>query len=634
MANETPDGVAKRTAVLVVHGMGSQRPLETVRGVVNAVWRDNPENKVWFHPEHSAADIDLTVQTTSAVPGTANRRIDFHELYWAHLIAETRAVAVLLWLFELARRGPRLKRGMKPLWWGGTVYLALLILSVVFLASEIVERLAKVDTERAAMILTPVITLSIVASLCAVWAARYGSISIAWRSSVLAAGAALALLGAWWLSRNCPEVLEGFATHWLPATFAGLVTLLLMGKWGILPFVFAYLISFLFHFIKLWVFDGVDPVTLLRGDEARGIALAIELVPWSLTSTWSSIAAWLFIASYFVLSTGFLQPYLGDVARYLRNSPANIAGRREIRRAAVDTLLALHESGKYDRIVVVAHSLGTFVAYDMLRATFARMYRDMPANDARSLPEFIRIDEGKLDRSAARRDGRALVRAIHDLVSARRDAKPVQSSDAAAAPKPKAWLVTDFITLGSPLTHAQYLLYRRDSPVGPVTDESKLFEDFDLRVRERELPTCRPKQADGDGVLSYERKGKRYFHHAALFGMTRWTNIYFPLEQVFWGDAIGGPVALYETNEKEADGQWRREELFGNDIIDVAVSKETSGAASFFTHTAYWSVDRTASKVDPPHVLALKVAIDLADTGNANHAQSFAAIPGLRVTNP
>ncbi len=48
-------------------------------------------------------------------------------------MSETRAVAVLLWLFELVRKGPRLKRGMRALWWGATIYLCLLVQSVVLL---------------------------------------------------------------------------------------------------------------------------------------------------------------------------------------------------------------------------------------------------------------------------------------------------------------------------------------------------------------------------------------------------------------------------------------------------------------------------------------------------------------------
>ena len=110
----------KRTAVLVVHGMGSQRALDTVRGIVNSVWLDDePSSKrYWMHPEKRDNDVDLSVITTNEIPGTVDHRsADFHELYWAHLMSETRAVAVLLWLFELVRKGPRLKRGMRALWW-------------------------------------------------------------------------------------------------------------------------------------------------------------------------------------------------------------------------------------------------------------------------------------------------------------------------------------------------------------------------------------------------------------------------------------------------------------------------------------------------------------------------------------
>ena len=101
----------KRTAVLVVHGIGSQRALETVRGVIKGVWLDgeNPmtPGRIWSHPEQDAADIDLTVMTTNEVPGSKDHRVvDFHELYWAHQMSETKPVAVLLWLYELVPEGP------------------------------------------------------------------------------------------------------------------------------------------------------------------------------------------------------------------------------------------------------------------------------------------------------------------------------------------------------------------------------------------------------------------------------------------------------------------------------------------------------------------------------------------------
>ena len=139
-AAETSPVQKRRTAVLVVHGMGSQRALDTVRGIVDAVWLDSDakprkgDKRYWLHPEKKIDDVDLSVITTSDIPGTPDHRsVDFHELYWAHLMSETRAVAVLLWLIEMVRKGPRLKPGMRALWWGSTIFLCLLIQSVVLL---------------------------------------------------------------------------------------------------------------------------------------------------------------------------------------------------------------------------------------------------------------------------------------------------------------------------------------------------------------------------------------------------------------------------------------------------------------------------------------------------------------------
>src|ERR1051326_2241954 len=132
----------KRTAVLVVHGIGSQRALETVRGVIRAVWlnEENPNDKgkrIWTHPERDGSDIDLSVMTTSAVPNSADKRsVDFHELYWAHLMSETKAVAVLLWLYELCRKGPILKPGINGLWWAAAIFLCLMNLSFAVLVLQ------------------------------------------------------------------------------------------------------------------------------------------------------------------------------------------------------------------------------------------------------------------------------------------------------------------------------------------------------------------------------------------------------------------------------------------------------------------------------------------------------------------
>jgi hypothetical protein len=61
---------------------------------------------------------------------------------------------------------------------------------------------------------------------------------------------------------------------------------------------------------------------------------------------------------------------LVDVARYLDPSPYSYAARRAIRGGLVDLLRALHD-GRYSRIVVVAHGVGTYISYDALTVLWA-----------------------------------------------------------------------------------------------------------------------------------------------------------------------------------------------------------------------------------------------------------------------
>ena len=86
-----------------------------------------------------------------------------------------------------------------------------------------------------------------------------------------------------------------------------------------------------------------------------------------------------------------------------------------------------------------------------------------------------------------------------------------------------------------------------------------------------------------------------------MFGLTRWTNIYFPRRQLFWGDAIGGALSP----------------IFGYHIVDLEVSTKKAGGDDFFTHTAYWDVDRKPDTYQAPHIVTLRKAVDLADTGAA-----------------
>ena len=188
----------------------------------------------------------------------------------------------------------------------------------------------------------------------------------------------------------------------LPTLIAFLATLLIMGKQGRRAFWRALIISLVMSFIfiaadQLWHWETPFFSTLIRS------------WVWGLNSPWSVAAASAVIALYLIINAAFLQSYLGDAARYFRNSPANVAVRRTIRKEAVDTLQRLH-NGQYDRIVVVAHSLGTVVAYDMLRAYFSRVSGDLPPV-AQLGQDFADIDNAAWqpkDKDASIEDKKAL----------------------------------------------------------------------------------------------------------------------------------------------------------------------------------------------------------------------------------
>lgn len=597
--------VHKRTAVLVVHGIGSQRALETVRGVIKGVWlnSENPYDagrRLWSHPQRDGADIDLTVMTTNEVPESKDQReVDFHELYWAHLMSETKPVAVLLWLYELCRKGPIMKEGMNGLWWVASIFLCFMNLSLALLTFKGAILFAQIGVMQNLLVAPFLLIISSLVLGLAValkWRAFRLVRKLVW-FCVLGAVVAAIYFGVelcprwgscplWTPTPTLPDAAELSTIIALPTLIAVIATYLLMGYQGLRAFCRALWISMAIAAI----FVGVDQLWHSSKPIVETLATAW---PWSLNSPWGASLAFAVLGIYLIVNGAFLQPYLGDAARYFRASPANVAVRRTIRMEAVNTLHNLHNSGYYDRIIVVAHSLGTVVAYDMLRAYFSRICADLPpvANFGR---DFDEIDSATWQASVA---GSAA-----DKKMLREKARRAVESIALAAEQAggdknvKTWLVTDFVTLGSALTHARFLMC--------IGNTRRLLEaDFCRRIAEREFPTCPPKRLDNDGLLTFRhpKTGLRRVHHGALFGLTRWTNVFFPMVQIFWGDAIGGKLAP----------------TFGSHIVDYPVATRANGGADFFTHTAYWDVCREPEMFQAPHIVALQEAVDLADIGRA-----------------
>jgi hypothetical protein len=289
-----------RTAVLVVHGIGSQRAQETVRGIVDAVWFSDDsqsKKKIWTHPERSTDDIDLVVMTTSEANTPDKRSIDFHELYWAHLMSETKAVAVLLWLFELARKGPILKPGLNGIWWGAAIFLCLLNFSIALLSVRGAALFSDVELSQP----QPIVVAPFLMVLSSVVLALYVSYKhsadrlVATLTKIFVVGIFVIVLyfAIEWMLPGTFDLLTDVT---FPTFIALIATYFLMGYSGIRAFMRVLVVSALvFLLFLLWAWAR------LPASEATFAEILITgWRPWSLDSQWSSVVAWVIIGIYLI----------------------------------------------------------------------------------------------------------------------------------------------------------------------------------------------------------------------------------------------------------------------------------------------------------------------------------------------
>jgi hypothetical protein len=473
---------ADMQAVVVIHGMGEQIPMDTIKSFVDAVWQKDTDiaanglphpTEVWSKPDVRTGSLELRRTTTResiASPQFPNGvRTDFYELYWADLTAGATWDALKSWVFGLLLRP---LRRVPP-----SVRFAWLVL---------------------------------------------------WLATLLVA--VLAILA----------VLP--ASMWKETRFASL------SDWQ-------------------WLLGAV--------------AVAITaLIHRMGTSTF------------------------GRVVRYTRADPNNIAARTAVRERGLKLLRTLHDGPHYKRIVIVAHSLGTMLAHDLLSYFWTEREAARTVNEG--TPEFMALCS--LEHAAAHLEKTpADARRLAEYVAAQGKLRRLLS----ARPGPAAnqadprWLISDLVTFGSPLTHAEFLIAadRADLEVRKAARElpqsPPYRELLDPNVLERAQETADMAIADLGGeprLMSYPLVNRNHtwmLHHAAPFAPVRWTNVYDPATLVFFGDVIGGPLRA----------------VFGPGIVDVDLKVRRGDRQSWtFTHTKYWALDAES------RIKACREAINLLDS--------------------
>jgi hypothetical protein len=291
----------------------------------------------------------------------------------------------------------------------------------------------------------------------------------------------------------------------------------------------------------------------------------------------------------------FLLYYLGDAARYCSAAPHNIRLRQTIRTEGLQLLRTLHERGEYDRIVVVGHSLGSVIGYDLVKRLWQEYHDRYPGLQDPGTQAAVRL---------AMQTRQPIQKALRDEISQTGEALTAESSDADIRSFQETqgrvldelkllgnpWRITDFITMGSPLVHSMLLLA-----------DGEL--DFEARKHQREFPTCPPQRDkkgyaySGSGGVDVGENKKftpLFLHHAAPFAVTRWTNLYFPAWAGIFGDFVGGPLRS----------------VLGHGIRDIAVRTQALAPGlqrTLLTHTQYWNEKKFEAALDdhPDAQLAL-----------------------------
>lgn len=300
--------------------------------------------------------------------------------------------------------------------------------------------------------------------------------------------------------------------------------------------------------------------------------------------------AWSMVSAIgFWMVNAFVLPTYGDVARYALATPETVGKRQEVRDRGLRLLKSLNDDPDYDRVVVVSHSLGTIVAYDVLNLLWFECRPD-PDN-----PPGQKAVKAMRDVNRFVKDMPNSVEQRDEFIAAQRKLFRQLSNPELEGTKP--WKISDFITVGSPLTHANFLLSAND----------RAFAD---EKAERLYSLCPPApDKEGGDTYLYHPRGSRkaYAHHAAVFAATAWTNIYDPADRIFWGDFISGPLR----------------EKFGYGINEIAVKMKWPGGSRFVTHTLYWNDDADSTLVSAdhpntvlsrhkkPHISTLREAISL-----------------------
>ncbi|RJN32657.1 hypothetical protein [Nesterenkonia natronophila] len=611
--------VLPRTAVVVVHGIGEQKPLDTLRGFVgkddgsetrgeSGIIRKDDFEHSYIGPDRFTGRTysrRIVLDHTHRLLGTAgldsvesrryNRLTEFYEYYWAYRFRDTAWHHLPGFLLRLLRARRKdlpdgaMKGGTGPrttlIRWGVAGISLVIFAASTFIAYGVTPGASRNLLPWSAAwhpwVLGAVVMALFLLTYCAMsWALKCGLITTARSVAVVpiailtgaSSGPVIARVG---FDQDEPWVLVSCILAFPTIAIAAILWLVCRPK------------------AKLLVLVGVVAVV-----GAGLIVFAVSQTPGGLDSIVQParsilVGVWAVVPLIF---GGFALYTLGDAARYFSNSPSDVVEREHVRSGLMDLLRALEErrdpvTGRhvYERVVVVGHSLGSVIAYDALTSLWAEVNQsiDFPATEDEADPaelwtvvanlegaQYNEYTEADGPNGAESLDGNGLFRNAPGLRKRwRDDQRSLQAalraeeriSGNTTSRVPARWIVSDLITVGSPLAHAEVLL--ADSTAGLLT--ARKYRLLPIN------PPARQWNSEAEEKNPYRYlawRGPSYstrLHHGALFAATSWTNLYFE------HDLIGGPLS----------------QRLGGAIEDIELQGAKAGLWGLIRanpHSSYW----------------------------------------------
>jgi hypothetical protein len=332
--------VSKRQAVVIVHGMGEQRPMATLRSFAEAVLgiplvsTEPPYVRdAWLVPDTRAGLQELARITTRR--NEQGVRTDFYELYWSDLLVNNSISTLRAWFSTLLFRWPhQVPRETLFHWlvlWILMGFIAAIATIVGFSTSlDSIKGLFKTagDGSSLCTVMSFLLTLALIVGLNVKMLRAYQS--------------------------GIVDGLGRFQGTWQALAAYDTSIGKILGQ--LLVTIFACFVGLLFYWFFPWqvLFSANNWVNLLL--TILGLCLGFAL-------------------KYIGL------PIFGDVARYVSTAPDSVSARSSIRERGLKLLRALHgpmpgiriaddsfgDVEPYQRVVLVGHSLGSIIAYDVLR---------------------------------------------------------------------------------------------------------------------------------------------------------------------------------------------------------------------------------------------------------------------------